>query len=118
MNLLINACDAVGEQGHITITTRPTADGVRLSFEDDGYVSDADAAEMDYDEVLSGMQADTAASNESRMEQGYGSIELIGWAEDPHYDPESHKLYWAKELRFGDAEVNTLNYNIFIPSVI
>jgi len=36
LNLLINACDAIDEQGTIRIKTRPTADGVRLEFEDDG----------------------------------------------------------------------------------
>jgi signal transduction histidine kinase len=32
----MNACDAIGESGRIKITTRRTADGVRLTFEDDG----------------------------------------------------------------------------------
>ena len=36
MNLLINACDAIGSKGTIRITTRSTADGVRLAFHDDG----------------------------------------------------------------------------------
>jgi signal transduction histidine kinase len=36
LNLLMNACDAIGESGRIKITTRRTADGVRLTFEDDG----------------------------------------------------------------------------------
>ena len=36
MNLLMNACDAIGEDGRIRITTRPTRDGVKLVFEDDG----------------------------------------------------------------------------------
>jgi signal transduction histidine kinase len=36
MNLLMNACDAIGENGRIRITTRPTRDGVKLVFEDDG----------------------------------------------------------------------------------
>jgi len=43
---------------------------------------------------------------------GYKSIELVGWAAPPHYDKEPHKLYWAKEIKFGGSEVNTLNYNI------
>jgi len=36
MNLLMNACDAIGDKGHIWVRTR-TADGrVRLEFQDDG----------------------------------------------------------------------------------
>jgi uncharacterized membrane-anchored protein len=27
-------------------------------------------------------------------------LTLMGWAEPPHYDSSSKKLYWAKELGF------------------
>ena len=36
LNLLMNACDAMNSEGSIEITTRTTADGVRLEFRDDG----------------------------------------------------------------------------------
>ncbi len=36
MNLLMNACDAMDGRGHITVRTRPEAEGVRLEFRDDG----------------------------------------------------------------------------------
>ncbi|HVH04603.1 MAG TPA: ATP-binding protein [Myxococcota bacterium] len=36
MNLVMNACDAVDGQGALRIRTRPTPDGVRLEFTDDG----------------------------------------------------------------------------------
>ena len=36
LNLLMNACDAMGSQGSIEIVTRRTAEGVRLEFRDDG----------------------------------------------------------------------------------
>ncbi len=36
MNLLINACDALEGKGTIRIRTRPTTEGVRLEFSDDG----------------------------------------------------------------------------------
>ncbi|MEC4675001.1 MAG: DUF2167 domain-containing protein [Nitrospirota bacterium] len=86
--------------------------GVTIEFEEDGYVSDENVDELDYDELLSQMKEDTRAANDERVRQGYGSIELVGWASSPFYDQESHKLYWAKELRFGDQPINTLNYNI------
>lgn len=86
--------------------------GVTIEYEEDGYVSDADADEINYDELLSQMQEGTRESSRERVEQGYEPIELIGWASKPYYDKESHKLYWAKEIKFGDQPVNTLNYNI------
>jgi signal transduction histidine kinase len=36
LNLLMNACDALGERGTIRIRTRRRGDGVRLEFSDDG----------------------------------------------------------------------------------
>jgi len=58
------------------------------------------------------MKADTKASNEYRLEQGFGTIELVGWASAPYYDTQAKKLHWAKELKFDGAEANTLNYNV------
>lgn len=86
--------------------------GIEVSYEDIGYVSDEDAADYDYDALLETMQKDTLAENESRAEQGYAPIRLVGWADKPRYDADGRKLYWAKELSFGDMETNTLNYNI------
>jgi signal transduction histidine kinase len=36
MNLVMNACDALEGKGRIVVRTRPTRDGVSLSFQDDG----------------------------------------------------------------------------------
>lgn len=86
--------------------------GIIIMFDEIGYVSDEDANEYDYDEVLSTMRSDLAEENKQRVASGYPSITLVGWAEKPRYDQSSRKLYWAKELAFSDTELNTLNYNI------
>lgn len=88
--------------------------GVVISFTDDGYVKDDGAAKIDYDKLLKDMQKEVRNENKSRIAQGYQPIELIGWAAPPRYDHESKKLYWAKELKFGEKEARTLNYNIRI----
>ena len=85
---------------------------VTIAFDDDGYVSDEDAADINYTDLLADMQSDTKAANAERKKAGYPPIALIGWAAPPHYDKASHKLYWAKELQFGDDPGHTLNYNI------
>jgi signal transduction histidine kinase len=36
LNLLVNACDAIEEEGTIRITTRPSEQGVRIEVHDDG----------------------------------------------------------------------------------
>jgi len=85
---------------------------VTIEYEEDGYVSDEDADEIDYGELLSQMKEDTRASSDERVQQGYETIELIGWAAPPYYDANEKKLHWAKEYRFGSEAANTLNYNI------
>ncbi len=88
--------------------------GVTIAYQEDGYVSDEDADKLDYDELLSQMKEATREAGKERAEQGYGTMELVGWASEPHYDRGSHKMYWAKEMKFGDAPANTLNYSIRI----
>ena len=88
--------------------------GVEIDYSGEGYIDDEDAASLDYDELLAEMQSDAHAINDNRVAMGYERVELVGWATPPYYDATTKKLYWAKELKFGDAEYNTLNYNIRI----
>lgn len=85
-----------------------------ITYEEDGHVSDADAGDIDYDELLHAMQEASREQNEARIQAGYEPVELVGWAAAPRYDKAAHKLYWAKELKFGDVPVHTLNYNVRI----
>lgn len=86
---------------------------VVIDYEEDGYVSDDDAESIDYADLLKNMQKGTQEASKERVEQGYEPIELLGWASPPHYDKQTHKLYWAKEIKFGtEGEENTLNYNL------
>ncbi len=86
--------------------------GVTIDFEEEGYVSDKDAHKINYDDLLAEMQKDTRASSQWRVENGYDSLELVGWAAPPYYDEVGKKLHWAQTLLFGDAETATLNYNV------
>jgi uncharacterized membrane-anchored protein len=86
--------------------------GIVITYDEEGFVNDSDAADINYNKLLKEMQEGTAASNEARVKEGFPSITLVGWAEPPYYDAAAHKLYWAKELSFGDATTHTLNYNI------
>ncbi len=92
----------------------PDGWAVTVSYMDEGYVKDDDAAKIDYTDLLEKMKKATTEANKERASQGYPSIEVIGWAAPPHYDAATHKLYWARELRFGQESEHTLNYNIRI----
>jgi len=85
---------------------------VVITYEDDGYVTDADAEKINYSELLTEMQKGAESANPKREQAGYPPIHLVGWAKAPHYDRATHKLYWAKELKFGQSTENTLNYDI------
>lgn len=85
-----------------------------LSFDPIGYVKDDDAEDIDYDELLEQIQEETKEGNAHRVQLGYQSIEIVGWAANPHYDKEKKVLHWAKEAKFGTDSVNTLNYNLRI----
>ena len=85
---------------------------VVVTYSDEGYVSDEDAAKIDYSDLLQEMKDGTREENAARKDAGYGSIDLIGWAEPPHYDATAKKMYWAKELAFEGSDGHTLNYDI------
>ncbi|WP_201314275.1 DUF2167 domain-containing protein [Dyella sp. EPa41] len=103
-----------GTDAHAVLEDKNWA--VVVTFVDEGYVTDADAAKIDYNDMLKDMQAATKDENADRIKEGYPAIELMGWAEPPHYDMVNHKLYWAQDLQFkranGSGEARTLNYAI------
>lgn len=88
--------------------------GVIITYDEDGYVKDDDAAKIDYTKLLKEMKAGTAEASKQREKKGYPGIALVGWATPPRYDAAEKKMYWAKELEFGDSPEHTLNYNIRI----
>ena len=53
-----------------------------------------------------------AEANPTRVQSGYETIQIVGWASPPFYDKTRKVLHWAKEIRFGDAASNALNYDV------
>jgi uncharacterized membrane-anchored protein len=86
--------------------------GIVITYEEEGYVNDNDAATIDYTKLLAEMREASVDANKAREKQGFEPVTLVGWAEPPHYDARAHKLYWAKELAFGADSEHTLNYSI------
>ena len=87
---------------------------VEISYDEIGHVSHEDAEGYDYDALLDTMRDDNKSANEWRTQYGYPELELMGWAEPPHYDKEGRKLFWAKDIRFKGSKEHTLNFNIRI----
>jgi uncharacterized membrane-anchored protein len=88
--------------------------GSVVEFSADGYVSDADAATIDYDELLQSIKDSIAESNAERQKQGFPTVTLVGWASSPHYDQAAHALHWARDLVFNENgnTQHTLNYSV------
>jgi uncharacterized membrane-anchored protein len=93
--------------------TAMTADYVvTVAYDDSGHISDKDASGINYADMLRQLQKQAADDNPSRVQQGYDALTVVGWAEQPHYDAVTHKLYWARELEVGNDPVHTLNYGV------
>lgn len=85
---------------------------VVVSYNDDGYVDDEDAADMDYAELLADMQSGEAEVNAERKKRGLPTLNLVGWADTPNYDAASHRLHWSKKLAVEGESQHTINYDI------
>ncbi|MBB5664898.1 putative membrane-anchored protein [Rhizobium leguminosarum] len=88
--------------------------GSTVEYSADGYVSDADAATTNYDELLQNIKDSIRENNVEREKQGFPKITLVGWASAPHYDTSAHAMHWARDLMFGDdtKPQHTLNYSV------
>lgn len=87
---------------------------VEISYSEDGHVSDEDAKNLNYDDLMKDMMESSEAANKQRAREGFAKVDLLGWADKPWYDNVGKKLHWAKKLHFEGEENPTINYNIRI----
>lgn len=86
--------------------------GAVITWVGDGYVSDADAAGIDYADLLRQLKSGEAEENRALAADGYPASNIVGWAQQPSYDGARHNLIWAKEIAFAGNTENTLNYDV------
>ena len=82
-----------------------------LKWKDEGYVKDDEFAKIDFKDMLADLQKAYKAGSDERVKGGYGKMELAAWAQQPHYDAATHKLYYAKLFDVEGPE-QQLNYDI------
>lgn len=85
-----------------------------IQYDEIGHVEDDDADDVNYDDLLTEMQKETVEENKERQKEGYAPVRIVGWAAKPFYDKDRKILHWAKEIKFGQDSINTLNYNVRI----
>lgn len=85
---------------------------VEITYDDSGYVKDDEAKEWNADELLESIKQGTEQENEERAKQGVPALNILGWAEKPHYDATSHKVVWSILARAADEQPGdeTVNY--------
>ena len=82
-----------------------------LEWTEDGYVKDEKFESINFDDMLKTLKESYKEQSDKRVQGGYSKLELAGWAQTPHYDRGTHKLYWAKAID-GGSRVQELHYDI------
>jgi uncharacterized membrane-anchored protein len=88
---------------------------VEVRFIASGYIKDDEAKDWKADELLTSLREGTEESNKDRLARGFEPIEVVGWAEPPAYDPQTHRLVWAATNREKNDPNGALgvNYNTY-----
>lgn len=90
----------------------PTSWSVVLSYDELGHVSDSDEGRIDFDGLMTRLQAAGSESNKARKASGFDTMDLAGWAVVPRYDRENRALYWARRFTVTRQPEDTLNYDV------
>lgn len=85
---------------------------VTVEYRSGGHVSDSDAAATSWSDQLDAIKQSANDANDQRKTDGYPTIEVAGWAEPPHYDQATHKLFWAKDTLVSDSTSHRLSYDV------
>jgi uncharacterized membrane-anchored protein len=72
---------------------------VAVNFIQSGYIKDDEAKDWKADALLADLREGTEEANKDRSARGFEPIEVVGWAEPPAYDPQTHRLVWAATNR-------------------
>lgn len=80
-----------------------------VSYDNCGYVSDEDAASIDYSDLLKEIQEGLEEENKSNPNGE--KWELVGWGWQPTYDNQKKVLAWSKHYRI-DGEREVINYDV------
>ena len=102
-----------GNEGLLALVTDPKADWmVIVTYDDEGYVKDDEAAKLDANGLLDEIRQGTEAANRARQKHGIAPIEVVGWDEPPRYEPEPHHLVWAVRGRSEGHDIVNFNTRV------
>ncbi|MEP6862321.1 MAG: DUF2167 domain-containing protein [Deltaproteobacteria bacterium] len=81
---------------------------VIIDANDEGYVNDSDADQLDANEMLQDFKTGTAEQNKKRVAMGIPALEIDGWSNPPAYDKAKHHLVWG--LNAHDTSGKVVNF--------
>ena len=116
---LMHAMGNPGDYSDLEGVVFPRGDGdwfATLRFEKSGYIKDDDAKHWDAADMLKSFKEGTEASNEERKKMGGRALEITGWAQQPTYAADTHRLVWAMKSREVGAPADEplgVNYNTY-----
>lgn len=79
-----------------------------FEYADVGHVKDNE--KIDANALLSSLRSNQVEANKQMSARGWPTLELVGWEQAPFYDPDTHDLSWAINLRNSNGGRN-VNYN-------
>lgn len=83
-----------------------------FEFDEIGYVEDGERDKLDAGAILTNIKEGTEAANEERKKRGWGTLDIVGWEQEPKYDARSNNLIWAIRAKSGDGDVVNFNTRI------
>jgi len=76
---------------------------IDIEYHEIGFLEDEDWKDVVPDSLLQEIIDGTRESNPIRAENGYPTLEVLGWAEEPHYNERNNTVYWATQLRDSEG---------------
>lgn len=80
-----------------------------FQFSPEGYVKDDE--KLDPDAILQGLRDRQVAANAELSRRGWRTLTVLGWQVPPRYDPSTHVLEWAVNLKDDSSGATLSNYS-------
>lgn len=80
-----------------------------FNFSDVGYIEDNES--LDPEEILDSIREGTRQANVERRQNGWDTMEIVGWSFKPQYDEALKTLEWAVLAQIEGTDRQVVNYN-------
>jgi uncharacterized membrane-anchored protein len=108
-----------GSETGIMLCTVPGKDSsshwfVVFSFDESGYVKDANKDTLDPAKILNTIREGQDAANEERKDRGYPELVIPGWRREPYYDTTTNNLTWSLRVRGKEEDESgeSINHSV------